>query len=144
MAVYVDTSAFAKRYLSERGSEEFDEFLRSCDDECWISPLGATEFESILQRLKRRGVIDAGYVRQARGDFHGDLAASLWSMRPFEPSSFHQAAALLRTLDVPLATLDALHLATAIDFGCDGFATGDRQLARAAAKRGLRVHDFVI
>ena len=48
----------------------------------------------------------------------------------------------MRGLELPLATLDALHLASALDFGCDRFATGDKQLSRAAAKSGLTVHEF--
>lgn len=42
----------------------------------------------------------------------------------------------------PLATLDALHLASAIDGGADVLATDDRQLARAASDAGLQVKAF--
>ena len=142
MSIYIDTSALAKRYLLERGSEAFDTFLQDCEDDCVISALGSTEFESILQRLRRQQLIDADYAEQARNDFLADLQTALWVMRPFATSSFPQAADLMRTLDVPLATLDALHLASALELGCRGFATGDRQLSRAAARRGLTVHDF--
>jgi predicted nucleic acid-binding protein len=142
MAIYVDTSALAKRYLLERGSEAFDAFLQQCEDDCVISPLGSTEFESILQRLRRERLIDADYAEQARKDFQADLHTALWVVRPFAASTFAQAADLMRSLDVPLATLDALHLATAIELGCQGFATSDRQLSRAASRRGLTVHDF--
>lgn len=43
----------------------------------------------------------------------------------------------------PLSTLDALHLASAIDGGADVLATDDRRLARAAIDAGLRVKTFV-
>jgi predicted nucleic acid-binding protein len=142
--IYLDTSAFAKRYLNERGSQAFDDFLRDCTEELVVSPLGATELESVLQRLKRQGLVDAAFVRRAREAFHADLAAALWSMRPFEASSFEAARGLMRSLDAPLATLDALHLASAIDFGCDAIATGDIHLSRAADKRGLIVHGFIV
>lgn len=42
----------------------------------------------------------------------------------------------------PLATLDASHLASALDGGADVVATDDRQLARAAMEAGLRVKTF--
>lgn len=142
MPIYVDTSALAKRYFLAQGSDAFDAFLRSCEDDCVISPLGTTEFESVLQRLRRQGFIDAAFARRARADFLNDLHTALWAVRPFAISSFSQAAELMRSLDIPLATLDALHLASALDFGCDGFATSDRHLSRAASKRGLTVHDF--
>ena len=142
MAIYIDTSALAKRYLLERGSEAFDAFLQDCDDDCVICALGGTEFESILQRLRRQQLIDTDYADQARQDFLDDLQTALWVVRPFAASSFLQAADLMRTLDVPLATLDALHLASALALDCRGFATADRHLSRAAAQRGLTVHDF--
>lgn len=142
MPVYVDTSALAKRYVLEQGSDAFDAFLQGCEDECVISALGTTEFESVLQHLRRRGFIDAAFARRARDSFLADLHSALWAVRPFAINSFSQAAELMRSLDTPLATLDALHLASALNFGCDGFATSDRQLSRAASRRGLTVHDF--
>ena len=142
MPIYIDTSALAKRYLAERGSDAFDAFLQACEDDFVISPLGSTEFESILQRLARQGHIDGAYARQARSDFASDLHRAVWSMHEFALVAFAEAAELMRTLKAPLATLDALHLASAIEFGCDGFASGDRALCRAASERGLVVHDF--
>ena len=142
MPIYIDTSALVKRYVLEQGSDDFDSFVLNCEDECIVSALGTTEFESMLQRLQRQGYIDAAFMQQARDHFMADLATALWTVRPFENGSFVQAVALMRSLELPLATLDALHLASAFDFGCDRFATGDKQLSRAAAKSGLTVHDF--
>ena len=42
----------------------------------------------------------------------------------------------------PLTTLDALHLASAIDGGAEVLATDDRQRGRAAMNAGLRVKSF--
>ena len=42
----------------------------------------------------------------------------------------------------PPATLDALHLASALEAGADSMATADRQLARAAAAAALDVITF--
>lgn len=144
MPIYIDTSALAKRYLSERGSEVFDAFLAAQDDECVICPLGATELESMLQRLQRECLITASFAQQVRRDFAADLSAALWSMRPFEAASFALATQLMRSLQAPLASLDALHLACSIELACTSFATGDRQLARAAAEHGLQVHSFIV
>ena len=142
MPIYIDTSALVKRYVSEPGSDAFDAFLQACGDSCVISSLGSTEFESMLQRLKRQGHIDEAYAEQARHEFLSDLNAALWSVHAFVPTTFARAAELIRKLEAPLATLDALHLASAIEFRCDGFATSDRQLFRAASECGLRLHDF--
>ena len=142
MAIYVDTSALAKRYLSEKGSDAFDAFLIGQVDEFVVSPLVATELESVVQRLLRQRLISKTYAEQLRQDFSDDLRGALWAMRPFPNPGMALAGELIRTLAAPLATLDALHLASALQFGCGAVATGDRQLALAAAEAGLVVHEF--
>lgn len=144
MPVYIDTSALAKRYVSERGSDAFDAFVHECEDELVISPLVHVEFESVLQRLKREGLLDTAQLRRARDAFHDDLGASLWSVRAFEPGAFHRASELLRALRTPLAALDALHLGSALSFGCDSLASADRSLLQAASSSRLAVHAFVV
>lgn len=144
MTIYIDTSALAKRYLAEKGSDAFDAFLIAQPDECVISPLVATELESVVQRLLRQRLIDKGYAEQVRQDFAADLRGALWAMRPFPSAGLARAADLMRTLAAPLATLDALHLASAVELECSAIATGDRQLATAAGERGLQVHPFTI
>lgn len=142
MPVYFDTSALAKRYVAEPDSDAVDAFVQGLDGERVISPLVATEFESVLARLQRQQLIDERYGELARREFAADLTATLWQMHAFEPTSFARASLLLRELASPLATLNALHLACALELGCDALATGDRQLARAAAESGLAVHAF--
>ncbi len=44
---------------------------------------------------------------------------------------------------LPLATLDAIHLATALAIEADALATDDRQLARAAKAQRLAVVSFL-
>lgn len=144
MAIYVDTSALAKRYIAERGSDAFDAFLMQQPDDYVISPLVATELESVVQRLLRERLIDRAFAAQVRQAFANDLTAALWSMRPFPSVSLGRAQELLRKLAAPLATLDALHLAMALEFECTAIATGDRQLAKAATEQGLGVHTFLI
>lgn len=139
---YFDTSAFAKRYVAEAGSDRVDAFLAGHDDDCVISPLVTTEFESILQRLMRQRLLSGDYAAQARAHLSNDLTGAVWAMHPFETASFQRASRLLRELETPLATLDALHLACAIELGCTGLATYDQQLARAAAASGLLVYTF--
>ncbi len=142
MPVYVDTSALVKRYVHEPQSLAFDAFLSTSDETFVVSPLILTELESVLRRRLRQGDFDKRYWQRTRLAIADDLVAALWEVRPFEPSSFDDAARLIRELGVPLATLDALHLASARAFGCDQLATSDRQLAKAAERSGLTIHDF--
>ncbi|MBE7418917.1 MAG: type II toxin-antitoxin system VapC family toxin [Ideonella sp.] len=142
MSIYIDTSALAKRYIAERGSDEFEAFVQAEGADCVICQLATVELESVLRRLQRERLIDSGYALQVRRDFASDLASALWSMQAFDAACFARANELLRALDSPLAALDALHLASAVELGCDALATADRQLARAAAECGLTVHIF--
>jgi uncharacterized protein len=142
MALYVDTSALIKRYLPERASQRWERFVTEHDDDLIVSPLTLTEIESTLRRRLRQRDIDADFLARTRDLFSRDLEASLWTVLPFDPNVLPQATRLIRELDVPLSTLDAIHLACAQAFGCQGVATGDRQLARAVTRCGLAAHDF--
>ncbi len=142
MTVYVDTSALVKRYVEEGGSQTFDDFLVRSNEDFVITPLGIAEMESVLQRRLRQGDFDLSYLDRTRALFGEDLANALWQVRPFDPRAFQESVVLMRELDAPLATLDALHLASALIHGCEQLATSDKQLARAAQLRGLVIHDF--
>lgn len=134
----------AKRYLAERGSSDFEAFLDATQDECVICPLGVMELESVLRRLQRQRIVDAAFALRTRRSFASDLASAVWSVRPFDAAAFARGNELLRDLASPLTTLDALHLACALELNCNAMATGDAQLARAASECRLTVHSFVI
>lgn len=142
MPVYVDTSALVKRYLPERASTRWERFVSDASDDLLISPLTLTEAESTLQRRLRQRDIDADFAARARDFLARDLEAAVWVIQPFDPNVIPHATRLMRELGVPLATLDAIHLACAQAYGCDRIATGDRQFARAVERCRLAVHDF--
>ena len=142
MITYVDTSALVKRYVNELTSPAFESFVASTDDELLISPLTVTELQSVLARRLRQGDFSRAFLGRTQELFSADLQNALWIMQPFPPQAFSEAMRLIRELDVALATLDALHLASASALGCTAMATSDRQLARAAERCGLLIHDF--
>jgi uncharacterized protein len=143
MGVYVDTSALIKRYVHERTSHDFEVFLGTESEDLVISPLGLTEFESMLNRRLRRREFDHDFLERSRDLLGRDIEGGIWSIQAFDANVIPHATRLIREIDLPLATLDAIHLASAQAFGCDRMATGDRQLARAAEHCGLTVHEFV-
>jgi uncharacterized protein len=142
MAIYVDTSALVKRYLPERASQRWERFVAEESDELLISPLTLTEVESTLQRRLRQREIDDDFALRVRDLLARDLEAALWVVQPFDPNVIPHATRLIRELGVPLATLDAVHLACAQSYGCERVATGDRQFARAVERCQLAVHEF--
>lgn len=142
MGTYIDTSALAKRYVHEPSSQAFDDFVAASDDEFVLSPLTLVELQSVLMRRLRQRDFDRVYLKRLRALFNSDLRSALWLVRPFPAEAFAEATRLIEEPGVALATLDALHVASAKILGCTSFATADGQQARAAQRCGLTIHDF--
>ena len=139
---YIDTSALIKRYLPEPGSDAFDDFCDLPSLDRIICALGGNEFTGVLQRRVRNGEITARQASAVRERFLSDLYSGGWRMVQIGPDIYSKASELLIHLAAPLATLDALHLACALQHDAAALATADRQLATAARKAKLQVHPF--
>lgn len=85
-----------------------------------------------------QGRLDRNQVRMRIDD---DMRSGFFAVHALDTSVLITARRLIAE-GPPLATLDALHLASAIDGGADVLATDDRQLARAASDAGLQVKAF--
>jgi hypothetical protein len=69
--------------------------------------------------------------------FEADLRAGFLTVHPLEDAHALAAIDILSRLRThPLRSLDALHLAIALEAGCSVLATADRVLADAAAAQG--------
>ena len=140
---YLDTSAVVKRYVSEDTSAAFEAFVLAGTFEFVLTPLVLTEMASTLRRRQRMGDFSASYATAASRLFHDDLlSGSEWRLVDFTPNLFRSAANLISSMASALTTLDALHLAAALQMKVEAFATADRQLAAAARKSKLQVHVF--
>jgi predicted nucleic acid-binding protein len=139
---YIDTSALAKWYLEEPGSENFERFVNRQPVRA-ISRLVTVELRCLLARRRRTREISLGYEAQAYATFRGHLLAGVFVIQPLLDEHMIDALELLERLQShPLRTLDALHLAAARTAGCDGIATADRVMAEAARAVGLTVEFF--
>ena len=139
---YVDTSALIERYVRESGSDEFDGFSQKPGYDRAICALQTVEFTTTLKRRLRLGAMNCRQVAGARRRRFANLAAGGWRLIAFEADVFSRATPLLTDLGVAVATLDAQHLACALQSNARHFATADRQLAAAARKTGLTVQLF--
>lgn len=139
---YIDTSALAKRYIDEAGSEDFDAFLGRWP-RALISRLTVVEFRCLLQRRRRAGEIDEAYERAARHDFADDVQSGYFEVEPLADRHAIVAHDLIDQLSGhTLRTLDALHLAIAHSAGVTVLATADRGMARAAEALGIGAVTF--
>jgi uncharacterized protein len=139
---YLDTSAVIKRYIEEPNSAAFDTFFLSRSFDFVISPLVITEITSALAKRARQRDITSAFASSTKQIFQDEVLTGSWDLMEFVSSTFSQAASLISTLNLPLATLDALHLACALTAHADALATADKQLATAATKSGLQVFTF--
>lgn len=134
MRVFFDSSSLAKRYIKERGSERLEEVLSGAA-EAAVSLIGPAEIVSALSRLRRQGSISAAQYDQAKTALFEDL----------EDLSICEVTVPVVGLAIdlleqhPLRTLDALHVAGAVEWRTDLFVSSDRRQLAAASASGLSI-----
>lgn len=140
---FLDTSALAKRYHNESGSEHMDRIVEQPGSRSLISHLSIVELESVLAIKMRTGEIDEPGAEIARRCFRADLAQrKLLVAPPVQERHFHSARRLLVLYGVSegLRTLDALQLAIALDLRQLGhievLVAADQRLCRVASMVG--------
>ena len=140
--VYLDTSALAKWYLNEPGSDAFVDFLQSLDVSV-ISSLTRTEMRSLFSRHRRMGNLTAELESLLFAAFLEDVDRGWLQLYPLEDARFAEATNLIsRYVEHPLRTLDALHLAQAAQADIDTIATADTVMGNAATTMGFKVVQF--
>jgi len=133
MKVFFDSSAFAKRYVREAGT---DLVLSWCDraDELCLSGIALTEIISAFCRMQREKNISPLQYRHLKTMLMADIAdAAICDMTP--EVIRHLIIALENNL---LRAMDAIHIGSALSLQVDAFVSAARQCA-AALQAGLRV-----
>ena len=139
---YLDTSALAKWYLPEEGSEEVEGYIR---DSCplSISLLTKVEMCALVARRCRLDDLDAETKGKVMATFEGDIVAGHLQLVPHTVDAFLAAESLLGVHpEIALTTLDALHLGIMVSAGIAGLATADNVMAQAAARIGIECRVF--
>jgi predicted nucleic acid-binding protein len=142
MRAYVDTSALAKWYVVEAGSDRVAAWV-SQPRELVTSRLTIIELRCLLARKRRAGAFDRSYENAAYRRFLEQALASEITLLPLDDALAIEAADLIdRVQAVGLRTLDALHLVTAEASLADTLATSDQVMAAAAKDLGFNVQFF--
>lgn len=136
MKVFLDTSAFAKRYVAEQGS---DKVLAMCQqaDSLVISVICLPELASTLSRLVREKKLTKADYLKLKGDAMADMADI--DICQFTPEVLAVVISLLELH--PLRAMDALHVACALACKPDVFVSADHRQLSAARKAGLAIVD---
>ena len=145
---YVDTSALAKQYIDEIGSDWVRGVLgRSPPPAVIVVHLATVEMTSALARRRREGILTQAEYARIRDAFRSDCL-SQYDIVAVSSSIVDEANRLLERY--PLRAYDAVHLAPAVVSNrhllADGldplvFLSADDRLNDAAAAEGLPVEN---
>jgi predicted nucleic acid-binding protein len=145
---FLDTSALAKLYHEEPGSEYVERIVNQPGSKGIVSRLSLVEMESVFAIKVRTGALDENGRSLALRRLRADIARSrLIVGPPIEPKHYRFAAKLLRLHGVSrgLRTLDALQLAIALDiFGASWISvivSADKRLCEVAEACGCPAID---
>lgn len=139
---YLDTSALAKWYLNEAGSDAFVVFLQGLGSAV-ISSLTVTEMRSLLSRRRRMGDLSVEVESLLFAALLEDIDRGWLQRTVVDDARFAEATNLIaRYPERPLRTLDALHLTLAHHAGVAVLATADAVMADAAVSMGFDVVRF--
>lgn len=134
MKVFFDSSAFAKRYIMEPGSDKVEKIC-SQSATLGVSSICLPEIISALSWLRRQSVITEDQYETAKHALLKDFEDAL--ICNITPSVIKQSIHILESGEV--RTLDALHAACALEFEAETFVSSDVQQLSAANKAGLKV-----
>lgn len=142
---FFDSSALAKRYHPETGTEKVDQIVGTTGNRIFVSELVLIEMPSAFAIKVRTGLIGREDAQRALAQFGDDIAVGSFVIASIREAEFTLARALIErhAFDRRLRSLDAVQLAAALILWHHGrieyFVASDRVLCDVAASEGLSV-----
>ena len=136
MRVFLDTSALAKRYVAEHGSDKVMALCQQADS-LVVSVICLPELISTLSRLVREKKLAKADYRRLKRDAMSDLA----DVDICQITSGIMVSVISLLESHPLRAMDALHVACALAVEPDIFVAADHRQLSAARKAGLKIVD---
>ncbi len=132
--VYFDTSAWFKRYFTEKGSDRVLELMAGADKVC-VSDAGIPELFSVLRRQVREGILSEAQYSTVKKTVGQDLKNCL--VLPLDGATVSEATGCLER--AILHGLDSIHVASARVHRCGLFVSADQRQCQAARTLGMKV-----
>jgi phage-related protein/uncharacterized protein with PIN domain len=136
--IYLDTSAIVPYYVPEKLSDVVEQLLQKQEDKPIISQLVEVELFSALSRRVRMGEVSQNDARRITELFENHLNESLYRLVLLENQHYRLARDWISRFDLPLRTLDALHLAVC-SINNFSLVTADDKLAQSATILGIDI-----
>lgn len=140
--IYFDTSALAKWYINETRSDDVESYIQQHGPVA-ISELTIVEMRCLLARRRREKNLTVEVEAEIFATFQEDIRKRFLICHPFPVGMAAGAVNLMAFLsNIPVRTLDAMHLVIAKEIGADLLVTADHIMAEAAEALSLKVVRF--
>jgi predicted nucleic acid-binding protein len=135
MKTFLDSSAFAKRYVNEVGSDKVEDTCAKAS-ELGLSVICVPEIISALNRRRRERSLTAAQYTQAKRQLLDEVRdADIINLAvPVVGSAIGVLEAS------PVRVMDALHIACALEWGAQLFVSSDKKQLSAARRAGMKTH----
>lgn len=133
MKLYLDSSSFAKRFIEEQGSSRV-ETLCTGASALGLSVICVPEIISALNRRRRERRLSALQYSEAKQSLLNEVR---------DAEIIHLTSTVVATSvrileHHAIRAMDALHIACALEWGAERFASADARQLRAARRTGLK------
>jgi len=132
--IFFDSSAFAKRYVREVGTDEVLALCQQATELC-LSAIAIPELVSAFCRLQREKRVTAAQYQSLKKNLLLDIADA--AVCDLTPEVMQHAVSSLEKNT--LRAMDAMHIGAALALQVDRFVTADVRQLSAAKKMGLQV-----
>ncbi len=135
MKTFLDSSAFAKRFVDEAGSDKVEDTCAQAS-ELGLSVICVPEIISALNRLRRERSLTSNQYAEAKQRLLDDVRdADIINLAVPVVGS---AIGVLE--ESPVRAMDALHIACALEWGAQLFVSSDKKQLSAARRAGMKTH----
>ena len=136
--IYIDTSLLLPIYVPEANSQRANQVIEGAEG-LLISDLTVAELLVGLARKVKLDELPPNRAQEVRAAFEQHMSEGFLQRLPVSGKHSEAAGELALRSPVILRTLDAIHLAVAVDSQATTVATLDNRLADAARAIGLEV-----
>ena len=137
VSVYLDVNVLVALFVIDTHNDRAERAVAGLHDDLVASNLSAAEFSSVIARRVRTRDLHASEARTAFVNFD-TWCARHTRLIAIDSSDMAGAIALMRRLDFPLRTPDALHIAITQRTGC-ALLTFNKAMASAARALGVAI-----
>jgi predicted nucleic acid-binding protein len=136
---YADSSLLVSLYIPNQHSRTASRLVKR-HGRIWLTPLHRAEWEHAVARRLFQGDISASEAKILYEDLEHDCEFRIWVEVGLPEMAFERCIQLAKQYGtrIGMATLDTLHVASALELGAERFWTFDDRQAKLARAVGLK------